>query len=473
MDTLLRKIVASKRTRHYALHAVFLKKLKRISVCARARLCPTRLSCLARQDERLSTRLSSSSILDLILGRLPQSYREHRSRHTLKLLAVIALGCANALAQAQTLAGPPAAWSQFLAAELPAVAARNEPEIGVFVRELGSHASVSYRADKSWYIASMVKVPVAIAVLRGVEAGAFTLDTTLRLRASDYVDGAGSTNGFPLATPLSIRYLMEQMIIFSDNTASDMLIDLVGAAEVNATTASLVPQGFGRITSLAEVRRQIYGQLTPEARHLSGAELIALNRIRNDRERLALLSQLVGKPVTDFKRRSLDAAYKAYYASGVNSARLDAYAQLLTLLAEGKALGPESTDHLLALMTRTATGQHRLKAGLEPGTRFAHKTGTQRRQVCDAGLLRGAQAGAAPAAVVVACARGEMSLPRSESALRDVGNSICRSGLLNHGVTNAPSCDLAPRLERQPAAFPFAPSATDSAAADEPAGSLR
>ena len=247
---------------------------------------------------------------DPIFGRLPQSYRKHRSRHALALFALIAFGGAGVAAQAQTLADPRAPWSQFLAAELPAVAARNEPEIGVYVSELGGNASVSFKADKSWYIASMVKVPVAIAVLRGVEAGAFTLDTTLRLRASDYVDGAGSTNGYPLATPLSVRYLLEQMIIFSDNTASDMLIDLVGAAEVNATTASLVPQGFGRITSLAEVRRQIYGQLTPEARHLSGAALIALNRIRNDRERLALLSQLVGVPVTDFKRRSLDAPTK-------------------------------------------------------------------------------------------------------------------------------------------------------------------
>ena len=385
------------------------------------------------------------------------------------LLTLIAVGFAGALGHAQTLPNPPVPWSQYLAAQLPVVAARNESEIGVYISELGGHASVSYRGDKSWYIASMVKVPVAISVLRGVESGAFTLDTTLRLRASDYVDGAGSTNGYPLATPLSLRYLMEQMIIYSDNTASDMLIDLVGAAEVNATVASLVPEGFGRITSLAEVRRQIYGQLTPAARHLGGADLIALQRVRNDSERLALLSQLVGVPVAGFKRRSLDAAYKAYYASGVNSARLDAYAQLLTRLAQGTALGPESTDHLLGLMARTATGQHRLKAGLEPGTHFAHKTGTQRRQVCDAGLLRDAQPGAAAGAVVVACARGEMSLARSESALRDVGNAICRSGLLNHGVTNAPSCDIAPRFERQPAATPFAA----PAAADEPASSLR
>jgi len=339
----------------------------------------------------------------------------------------------------------------------------------VFVSDLQGDAFVSYKADKSWYIASMVKVPVAIAVLRGVEAGAFTLDTPLRLRASDYVDGAGSTSSHRLATPLPIRYLMEQMMIHSDNTASDMLIDLVGAAEVNATVASLVPQGFGRITSLAEVRRQIYGQLTPAARHLSGADLIALNQIRPDRERLERLSQLVGVPVTNFQRRSLDAAYSAYYASGVNSARLDAYGQLLTRLSQGQALGPESTGYLLGLMASSATGTNRLKAGLEPGTRFAHKTGTQRRQVCDSGVLHGGLKGTSPGearpVIVVACARGEKSLARSESALRDVGNALCRSGLLNDGVTNAPSCETPTRAERLPA---NASAAADPAAADPP-----
>jgi beta-lactamase class A len=369
-----------------------------------------------------------------------------RSPRTAAVL--LALSCACTLAMSQPAATPPPPWSLRLAADLPTVDARNDAEVGVYLSDLNSDAFVSYKADKNWYIASMVKVPVAMAVLRGIEAGAFTLDTTLRLRASDYVDGGGSTNSHPLATALPIRYLMEQMIIHSDNTASDMLIDLVGAAEVNATVASLVPQGFGRITPLAEVRRQIYGQLTPAARHLSGADLIALNRIRNDRDRLELLSQITGVPVADFNRRSLDAAYSAYYASGINSARLDAYGRLLTLLVQGKALGPESTDHLLGLMTRTATGSNRIKAGLEPGTRFAHKTGTQRRQVCDAGLLKIARAGEDSRVIVVACARGEKSLARAESALRDVGNAICRSGLLNNGVTNAPSCETSPRVER-------------------------
>ena len=352
---------------------------------------------------------------------------------------------------------PPAAWSQRLAGDLAALDAAGPSDIGVIVSELYGGTSLSYWADKPWYIASMVKVPVSISVLRGVKAGTFSLDTTLRLRASDYVDGGGSTNSHPLATPLPIHYLMEHMIVHSDNTASDMLIDLVGVAEVNAVVTSLVPQGFGRITSLAEVQRQVYDQLSPAAVHLSGADLIALKKVRNDRERLELLATLLQVPVSSFMRRSLDAAFNACYAGGLNTAQLDAYGQLLTLLVHGKALGPVSTDYLLGLMSGTATGQHRIKAGMAPGMRFLLKTGTQRRLACEAGLLQITQAGQTRQAIVAACARGERSLPLSESALQSVGAAICRSGLLSPpsfalplspGVTDATPCNGHPRMER-------------------------
>jgi beta-lactamase class A len=382
-------------------------------------------------------------------------FQMHLKSFLRKSAAALLCSVVSALAVAQNLpftlfkpATNDGAWVQRLAADVAAIDAASESDVGVYVLELDSGLAMNYQADKNWYIASMIKVPVAIAILRGIEAGTYTLDTTLRLRASDYVDGAGATNSHPLATALPIRYLMEQMIIHSDNTASDMLIDLVGTAQINVVVAGLVPQGFGRITSLADVRRQIYGQLTPESRHLAGTEFIALHRQHTDGERLELLSHILHVPVTSFRRKSLDAAYAAYYATGVNSARLDAYGQLLVLLAEGKALGLEQTQYLLGLMEKVVSGEGRIKAGLAPGTRFAHKTGTQRHLVCDAGLLQARRIGPDKRAIVVACARGEQSRALLEGALRDVGNAICRSGLLDKGVTDAPSCDVAPHVGR-------------------------
>jgi beta-lactamase class A len=326
--------------------------------------------------------------------------------------------------------------------------------VGVYVRDLDTGLTVSKDLERPWYLASMVKVPVAIAVMRGIERGDFRLDTPLTVRASDYVDGAGPTNRQPMGKPLSVRFLLDQMIIQSDNMATDMLIDLVGVAEVNALVATLVPDGFARITTLGEVRRQIYGRLVPGAERLSGRDLILLHRQRGDAERMQLLSHLLQTPVERFHLPTLDAAYDAYYASGLNTGHLDAYGQLLALLADGKALSPKSTDHLLKVMTRVATGTDRLKAGLPSDVSFAHKTGTQRRRICDAGLIRAADPSDADRArrvVVVACVRDVLPPERAEAVLMQVGTALCKSGLVTRGVPDAPSCQ-APALVRLPAA---------------------
>ncbi len=345
-------------------------------------------------------------------------------------------------------------------------------ELGVFVHDLASGATVDLRADERWYLASMVKLPVAIAVLRGVEAGQFTLDTTLRLRADDRVDGAGQTNAQPLAAALPLRYLLEQMMALSDNTATDMLIELVGLDTVNALVAQLAPAGgIGRITSLADVRRQVYGQLTPQAAALRGGDLLRLHAAPTDAARLQVLAQLTGVPTSAFRQPTLDAAYAGYYRTGLNAGRLDAYGQVLAALAQGRALGPEQTAWLLALMERTRTGLQRIKAGLPQEARWAHKTGTQRRRTCDAGIVRTGDGPAPAGVVVVACVRGDQAtLTRGEAALRGVGQALCRSGLLAERTFHAPLCPAvppAPQVERGPDA------AAGGAAAGGASGSAR
>jgi beta-lactamase class A len=364
--------------------------------------------------------------------------------------ALLLLGL-HGVGAAQTSA--PSPWATRLSGALSQIDADHAARIGVYVRDLDTGETVSHRATQRWYLASMVKVPVAIAVLRGVERGDFTLDTPVTLRASDYVDGAGSTNHKPVGAAVRIRALLEQMIIHSDNTASDMLIDLVGIAEVNAVVESLVPGRFGRITSLSDVRRAIYGQLTPRAERLEGRDLLALRRQPSDAERLKLLSHLTGTPVAEFRQPSLDAAYAAYYASGLNAAPLEAYGELLEALVDGKALRPTYTGYLLAMMERVVTGKRRIQLGLPKDVRFAQKTGTQRGRICDGGLVRTPpSASGARRLLVVACTRDEPSLERSEMALAQVGAAICRSGLLHEGVTHASSCPVLPGADRLPAA---------------------
>jgi beta-lactamase class A len=361
----------------------------------------------------------------------------------LTLAAALAAGPGGAWAQHALPPTPAPAWAELLQTELARVAARHAAGVGIYVRDLDTGVSVSHRADETWYLASTVKVPVALAVLRAVERGDFTLDTRLRVRASDYVDGAGATNSKPVGSPLSVRYLIEQMIVYSDNTASDMLIGLVGLRAVNALVEELVPQGFERITTLADVRRHAYGYLTSEAAHLSGHDFLVIKQQRTDADRLQALSRLLRVPATSFQLPSVGDAYEAYYASGLNSGRLDAYAHLLQQLAEGRVLNAMHTAYLLRVMERVQTGKQRIKAGLPAGTRFAHKTGTQRARTCDAGLISVPRLGRDQRVIVVACTRGEMLIGRSDRALKDVGTAICKSGLLTDGRPHDPLCLVA------------------------------
>lgn len=345
-------------------------------------------------------------------------------------------------------------------------------ELGVHVRDLQSGAAANWGGKRRWYLASMVKVPIAIAVLQAVDEGRVSLDTRLTVRADDYVDGAGRTNYAPVGKALSVRYLLEQMIIHSDNTASDMLIGLVGLAAVNALVQRQVPEGIEPITTLGEVRRQVYGRLTPKAEHLSGPSLLSIHRERGDAARTQRVAQITGVPSTQFNQRSLAKAWQAYYAEGLNSGRLDAYGDLLAQLTRGELLSARSTAHLRTLMERVVTGPRRLRAGLPPDVRLAHKTGTQRERTCDGGVVRvpaavrGASSGATPAreVLIVACVAGAAPRAQAERAIAQSAAAVCRAGLLHSGAPHASDC-LSPPTQTSSASVAAVPGAAAESAA--------
>jgi beta-lactamase class A len=73
--------------------------------------------------------------------------------------------------------------------------------------------------------------------------------------------------------------------------------------------------------------------------------------------------------------KSLAAAQREV-ASAPNAATTDAIAELLRRLDQGGLLSDASRRWLLATLTGTTTGAHRIKGLLPPKTPVAHKTGT-------------------------------------------------------------------------------------------------
>ena len=324
------------------------------------------------------------------------------------------------------------AWADTLRKKLEVVDAAYAGELGVYVKDLATGQEFSYRADEAWYIASGIKIPVAIEVMRRVEAGTLTLDTQLPLRQSDFVDGAGQTNWQAVGSLLEVRYLMEQMLIYSDNTATDMLIRLVELDRVNALVRELVPTGFWDITTLADVRRHAYSNFHADAFQLTSDDLLALRQQTDERKRIETLARVLDLSTGDFETSSLADAFNAYYATNLNAATLRSFGTLLELLVAQKTLAePASTEHILGVMRRVETGQNRIKAGLPPGVAFAHKTGTQYERTCDLGIAYPAsESGAEAGVIIAACTRGERATNRSERALKSVGEAVSAVGLL-------------------------------------------
>ncbi|MCF7220868.1 serine hydrolase [Marilutibacter chinensis] len=346
------------------------------------------------------------------------------------LLVILALATTGRASAQPLPVVPPPAWTGALRDRLETVDAGFPGEIGVYVHHVGLDESFSYRAEERWYLASGIKVPVAITVLRRIEDGELALESRIRLQPGDYVDGAGQTNAHPVGTPLRIDYLLEQMLVYSDNTATDALIRTVGLDSVNAVAAELLEDGGLVITSLADVRRRAYGMFHPGAADLDSQDMFALRRAAVGPARVHQLAELLGVTPTDFLYPDLDSAFEAYYATHVNSAPLQDFGRMLTRLADGLALGREGTAYLLDTMTRAKTGARRIKAGLPRHARFAHKTGTQHRRACDMGIVTMPVDGSVEQVVIVACVRGVASTARNERALREVGNAVTASGVL-------------------------------------------
>lgn len=334
-------------------------------------------------------------------------------------------------------------WQGDLTARLQAIEGVFEGELGVYVQNLASGEAYSWRADNPWYLASLIKIPVAAQVLAERQAGTLTLDERLTLAQSDFVDGAGPTNWHDPGTPISIRYLMEQMITVSDNTASDMLIDRVGLEAVNQRARTMIaasggnPDKIGPISKLVGVRQGVYGELHPDARALGGMDFIAL-RQHPVSQRGQALARALGVNVDTFTQPDYDHAFDAYEATGENVGTLRAYGDLLASLRpvqQGRAmedLDAEQRQTLLDVMERTSSGKQRLKAGLGSSISFAHKTGTQQRRSCDAGIAERDNADSATQGpwVIVSCTRGPVAVSAHERALTRVGEALRYSGAL-------------------------------------------
>jgi beta-lactamase class A len=122
---------------------------------------------------------------------------------------------------------------------LSAASMRAPGNVAIEVKDLATGLSTSINAGANMPAASTIKIPVMVEVFRQMEQGKFDLNTVLHVEPRDRDWGWGDLVSAPIGTPRSVTQLLWLMITDSDNTATNMLIRLVGRTHINATMTRL------------------------------------------------------------------------------------------------------------------------------------------------------------------------------------------------------------------------------------------
>lgn len=112
-------------------------------------------------------------------------------------------------------------------------------KISFLYENLETGERVGYREDQPLKAASVIKLFVMAAAFNQFEAGRLKQDFSLPIYKKDCVPSCGALTYLHEGISVTALDLVTLMIIFSDNTATNVLIDLLGMEEINRYIDSL------------------------------------------------------------------------------------------------------------------------------------------------------------------------------------------------------------------------------------------
>lgn len=109
----------------------------------------------------------------------------------------------------------------------------NGQKIGIYVQDVRSGAWLGINEKEGFAPASLLKLPIAMAVYKEVEKGDLNLDQLVEIKAVDIDEAAGVPDRFKIGDQVSVRELLTLMLSVSDNTAKNMLKSLLSPEDLN------------------------------------------------------------------------------------------------------------------------------------------------------------------------------------------------------------------------------------------------
>jgi len=129
------------------------------------------------------------------------------------------------------------------------------------------------RADLPMNTLSVIKIPVMVQAFRDDASGRLDLDERYVVTLDDMRRGSGLLQTFAPGLEPTLRGLVTQMIVTSDNTATDMVIDAVGMERVNTLLAQEGYEQTRLKLTTGDLFREVWVRSDPASASMSDREV--------------------------------------------------------------------------------------------------------------------------------------------------------------------------------------------------------
>ena len=261
--------------------------------------------------------------------------------------------------------------------------------VSLYAKNLDTGETFGIRENERVRTASTIKLPIMAATFAAVAQGKASWGDMSELREEDKIGGSGVLREFSSGLKFPLRDLVNLMIVVSDNTATNLVLDRITADFVN-----------------------------------SEMDKLGLRQTRS-------LRKVIGKVASGHSREGKLEEFQKY-GIGVSTPR-----EMVTLLEKierGEIVSPEASREMLAILQRQ---QYKDAIGRQlPGADVASKSGTLDRLRSDVAIVRSASGRLAIAVTVD-------DMPRTDYSPDNAGSKLISklAGMLIEGLS-APVTDL-------------------------------
>lgn len=238
-------------------------------------------------------------------------------------------------------------------------------KFGIALRHIESGEEILINADQYFPLASVVKIPVLVEMCYRLSEGQIKPTDRWPLLNADKNFPSGVLVFFEEGLNPTVRDLMMFMIIISDNSATDILINRLGKENIVNRMRSL---GLNDIHITMNIR-ELFAEIMPDTNpNKDIKELHRLMRERQDELQAPRSGRIVALSPENNVTTPLDMT------------------NLLHLIYDGKTPNRQWSDYALDILFHQQLND-RIPRFLPNGTLVAHKTGTIGATRNDAGII--------------------------------------------------------------------------------------